>query len=143
MEDARKSFWGAACETTPRDRRNQRSVLFWSLAWVVTWLAVNYAISKDWLLPGVPAIAASLVPIALGVGTFWVYRRFLREADELRRKIELEALAFSFGVGVIGGMLYWLLARAGAFEEVDLLALVTVMLATYSVGVVVGRRRYA
>ena len=45
------------------------------------------------------------------------YRRYLGETDELRRKIEVDALALAFGVGLVGAFSYVLLERAGAVES--------------------------
>lgn len=143
MEETRTSFWKTSCDATPRDRRNQFWVTAWTLAWVLSWLAVSFAIRHDWLTTGTAVLAASLTSLVFGGGLVLAYRRFLREADELRRKIELEALAVAFGVGIVGGVFYWLLGRAGAVAEVDALWIVTGMIVTYSLAVVVGLRRYA
>lgn len=108
-----------------------------------TWLGVNWAISTDLLGQGAPATLASIVPAVLGIGTVLAYRRFLREADELRRKIELDALAVAFGVGLVGSLTYWLLWRSGAVAELDLLGVIAVMTAAYGLSVIVGQVRYS
>mgnify|MGYP001950570376 CR=1 FL=1 len=58
-----------------------------------------------------------LVTTALGVATVFVYVKFLHEAEELQRKIQLEALALGFGVGLVGTLClpflvhdWWLMA---------------------------------
>lgn len=141
MEETHRPFW-KQCDT-PRDRRNQVRVLGWMFAWMGTWLGVNAAISYDWLPPGAPAIAATALPTLIGLGMLLAYRRFLVEADELRRKIELEALALAFGIGLVAGLSYWLLERAGGVAEVDLLSLVVLMIFIYGAGVLFGQRRYS
>ena len=72
-----------------------------------------------------------------------VYRRFLREADELRRKIELDAFALAAGVGVVGAVTYRLLEQAGAIGETDPVHVVVTMVVAHTISVVVGERRYA
>src|ERR1044072_5487938 len=52
--------------------------------------------------------ALTAVPGLVGIRA---YIRFLREADELLRKIQLEALAIAFGVGVLFMMTRRLFAR--------------------------------
>ena len=84
-----------------------------------------------------------MLPTLLGVGTVFAYRRFLREADELRRKIELDALAMSVGAGLVGGVALWLFERAGAISESDVLYVTTLMAVTHVGAVLVGQRRYA
>jgi drug/metabolite transporter (DMT)-like permease len=130
-----------------RNRRNQRAVLLWSLVWMISWVGVTWALKSGWLASGVPGIVAAVVSSCLGIGKALAYWRFLNEADEVQRKIELEALALAFGVGVVGGggTAYWLLELSGAVPtaRTDLLYVLAVALLTYSAGVLLGKRRYA
>jgi hypothetical protein len=128
-----------------RTCRNQRLVLLWSLVWMSSWVGVTLALKTGWLASGAPGIVAALVSASLGIGTALAYRRFLNEADEVQRKIELEALALAFGVGLVGGFAYWLLERSGAVPTAksDLLYVLAATCFTYSAGVLLGRRRYA
>lgn len=130
------------CSSTERDKRNQRRIIAWSLGWSALWVAVSVAYSNDWLENRPLATAAALLTVPFGIGTILAYRRFLREADELRRKIELEALALAFGVGLVGGFTYWLLGEVGVAVEVDLLAVMITMIFTYTVSILVGHWRY-
>ncbi len=138
-----KAFWGQ-CYATERERRNHHRVVRWALAWVGAWLVFNIGIRRDWLPGGIPAVAATLLTAGLGLGMMLAYRRFLREADELRRKIELDALALAVGVGLVGGVSYWLLQRSGTVAYADVFD-VTVLLICFShaVGVFLGYRRHA
>jgi len=136
---------GARVPAMTRNRRNQRAVLLWTLLWVISWLGVTWALKSGLLASGAPGILAAVVSSCLGIGKALAYRRFLNEADELQRKIEIEALALAFGVGVVGGMAYWLLELSGAVpaSRTDLLYVIAVALLTYSAGVLFGKRRYA
>jgi hypothetical protein len=140
MESLKRFADGCGTET---DRRNQRRVVVWSLLWVSSWLAVHFAVSRGWVASELWALVANAVPAVLGLAVIAAYRRFLTEADELRRKIELDALAVAFGVGVVGGLVYWLLGRTGLVPEPDVLILVTAMIFAQGVGVLLGQRRYA
>jgi hypothetical protein len=134
------------CAGPARNRTNQWRAAAWSLAWGVTFLALVYAIARGWLPTGWPAAAATLVPTVLGTVTALAHLKFLREADELRRKIELEALAIAFGAGVVGGMALWTLSLAWPaldLADVDLALAVSGMLVVYSAASWLGRRRYA
>lgn len=138
-----KALKAIECDTgTPRDRKYQRQVIYWSFAWMASWLGTHWAISRDWLAPGWPAGLATLVSTLLGVAVFFVYRRSLQEADELRRKIELDALGVAFGVGIVGGMAYFLAHRAGLVAETDPLVIFTAMMGSYGLAVVAGHLRY-
>ncbi len=132
-----------ACGGTVRDRKNQRWIIAWSFLWMASWVALVLGIENEWMPRGWPvafATAVTLLPAAL---TLLAYRRFLREADELRRKLELDALALAFGVGVVGGMSYFALGRAGVVAMDDFLFVILAMIATHSLGVWIGHRRYS
>ncbi|HEX2253066.1 MAG TPA: hypothetical protein VHQ65_07355 [Thermoanaerobaculia bacterium] len=142
MANTNESTW-VDCDTTPRDRRNQRRVTTWALAWAGSVLAATAAMTWDWLPAGAGAVVATGVVLLLGLGTARAYWHFLRQADELRRHIEMGALAAGFAVGVLGGMTWWLLAQAGSVPEMDFAWVFAAMLLTQGLGVLVGRRRYA
>ena len=63
------------------------------------------------------------------------YRRFLQNADELQRRIQLEALALGFGAALVGAAAYRLLERAGAIGGTGASNLIMIMAVAYSVGV--------
>jgi drug/metabolite transporter (DMT)-like permease len=99
---------GGLCSSPQRDKRNGVLILLWAFAWGFSFVAVAHGIKKEWLSFGM-TLAGVIVNALLGLATVLAYRRFLQETDELRRKIEVEALALAFGVGVVGGLTYWLL----------------------------------
>lgn len=140
MEQTGTSWFRGHCGTE-RDRINQRRMVISGLSWMGAWLALIYVIGRGWL-SAFAATAASVVPLALGVGMIVAYRRYLGETDELRRKIEVDALALAFGVGLVGAFSYVLVERAGAVVRADPMQLVMLMVATYVIGVVLGHRRY-
>lgn len=134
-------------DTPARDQQNQHRLRSWSLAWAASFLAATAALRFEVFTGGIAAVLMAAVTAALLVGMVVSYRRFLLEADELRRKIELDALATAFGVGLVVGHSYWLLKLGGvvpeAVVESDLLYLWALMVFTYLGGVLVGRRRYS
>ena len=128
--------------SSQRDRRNQWRVTLWALVWALSFTAVTLVIKKQWLPLG--ATVAGVIGTALfGIATILAYRRFLRETDELRRKIEVEALAPAFGIGLVGGMTYWLLALRGAVPATDFVYVFLLMIIAHPVGVLIGLRRYS
>ena len=134
---------GEPCSSsTPRDTRNQLRVILWSLVWALSFVAITLCAKKAWLPFGL-TLAGGLGTSLFGIATVLAYRRFLHEADELRRKIEVEALSLAFGVGVVGGMTYWLLAVMGAVPALDFYFVFVGMFLAHPVGVFLGRRRYS
>lgn len=131
-----------SCSIPRRDRHNQRRVVLWSLAWALSFVAVTLVIEKEWLPFGL-TIAAVIGTAIIGVATVLAYRRFLAETDELRRKIEVEALAVAFGVGFVGVQSYWLLVVKGAAPATGFIYVLAAMVLTYSAGVLIGIRKYS
>jgi hypothetical protein len=131
-----------ACSGTPHDGRNQLRVIFWSFIWALSFVVVTLAIKKEWL-PFGATLAAGLGTSLFGIATLLAYRRFLHETDELRRKIEVEALSLAFGVGIVGGLTYWLLTVMGAVPAKDFFYVFVGMIFAHPVGVLIGRRRYS
>lgn len=128
---------------TEQDRRNQRLVIAWGLPWSASFACVFVALAKGWLPEGTPALIAIALSLALGLGTAAAYRRSLREADELRRKIELDAMALAFGVGLVGGATYQLLEGAGVVADAQFIHVWIAMMLTYAIAIHFGYRRYA
>lgn len=141
MKSTSDSF-SEPCAGSPRDGRNQIRVMLWSFVWALSFVAVTLIAKKAWWPFGV-TLAGALGTSVLGVATLFAYRRFLHETDELRRKIEVEALSLAFGVGIVGGMTYWLLTVMKAVPAKDFLYVFLVMILAHPVGVFIGRRRYS
>ncbi|CAM2069425.1 hypothetical protein SCOR_28900 [Sulfidibacter corallicola] len=131
------------CQSPQRDRHNKFRLNGWGLAWVASWLLSLYGIKFQWLSSSALAITAIAVTTALGIAMMFAYRRYLRETDELRRKIELDALALAVGVALVGSVAYSLLVRAGIMLETGISVFVILIAATYVAGVLLGYRRYA
>lgn len=130
------------CSGPQRDRGNHRRIRLWALLWAISFLAATLVIKKEWLPFGVTLVGVAGNAFC-GIATVLAYRRFLGETDELRRKIEVEALAFAFGVGVVGGLTYWLLLVRGAVSGTGFAFVFAAMLIAQSVGVLIGRRKYS
>lgn len=133
----------AGCQgMTARDRRNSRTTNWWLAGWMVSFLATSFALKGEHLSPGPLAWLAVGTCTALGLIVGHYYLRFIREADELLRKIQLEALAIGFGAAFIGHFTLSLVerVRGQVFETGDLFML---MVFFYIVGIIAGTRRYA
>lgn len=99
---------------TPHDRRNQITLLRWILGFGITFLAAVWLSETGRVGDGGPGIGLALVPSAFAAGAIWSYMRYVREADELARTIQLQAIATGFGVTIGFLVLYPLFEQAGA-----------------------------
>jgi hypothetical protein len=96
---------------------------FYRASWVTLLLTLGFggslAVAREWfgqgiVPPGIYSWLLALAPIALGVLLLRAYAGFINALDELWIKIYLRALAFSFGVCVLGLLSYPILELANA-----------------------------
>jgi hypothetical protein len=104
-------------------------------------LASNRALKADYAFSTPVAWFIAFVPSVFGIGAVLAYMKFLCMADELMQKIQLEGLAVGFGVGLIFGLGYQVVEKAGAPHlENDDLALV--LMGGWMLGQFVATMRY-
>jgi predicted ABC-type exoprotein transport system permease subunit len=125
-----------------RDRRNMRRFLLWTflgaVAHVGAALLVRHRSALPAAMPWLAIVAAALV-YAFAVRCYLVY---LRETDELKRRIEIESLAVGFGVGAVLGLVAPLAVKLSV-TWLDSSVICTVMLFAWAIASVVGYRRYS
>jgi hypothetical protein len=140
-DETKRPFWVRCAGTTPRDRRNSLRVLAALVVWGVVFVAVTWAIRKELLPAGPVSWIVAALPSVLMLAAFLAYAGYLRKADELQRAIQLQALALGFGAGWLALCGYPLFERLGA-PAIDAGDYVVVMSVFFSLGVVLGQRRY-
>jgi hypothetical protein len=126
---------------TPRDAQNYRTFTWWMGGAVLTFAAATLLIDGRFI-PDAAGWALTAISVILTVLSMRSYIAFLRQADELLRKVHLEALAFAFGAGIVFMMGYRLCERLGA-PKLDVNDASLVMLLCWTAGQLVGARRYA
>lgn len=131
------------CKNLPaRDIKNANRVNLWAIAWAASLAMIRFVSEYEWYSATLPVAVAFVLNSAIGVGMILAYKRFLKELDEMERKIQLDSLALSVGVTVVvfGG--YSILDKAGMVPELRATNLIVLMALTYMVGIIVGRIRY-
>jgi hypothetical protein len=131
----------AGCDSTARDWRNQKRLLWTLFGWSLCFVGGSFLLSRELLPAGPLRWLVAVVPTVVGAAAMLAYARFLREADELQRMIQLQALAVGFGATWLAITGYELLERVGA-PPADAGNFVLVLAGGYSISVVLGRRRY-
>ena len=129
------------CGYTPRDARNGWIFSAWSLAVGITYVVATYVLAKTTLPRPIGIALIALALVCLG-GAVLAFIRFLREADELLRKIQLEALGVAFGAGAVFTLGYRLCERIGA-PRLDVSDGYLVMMIFWTLGQYLGYRRYS
>ena len=133
--------FGCSDLMTPRDNHNVRMVNVWGLAMMSAFVAGTILISGKFVAPAIGWSLAAATAIC-GIGMLRAYVVFLREADELLRKIQIEALALGFGVGAVFMLAYRLFERLGA-PKLDSNDPLMVLVGGWMVGLWIGLRRYS
>ena len=88
------------------------------------------------------AIFSAILLLLGGVVLILLFRRFLKEADELERTIQTGALALSSGAGFIGTSIYLTLENTSFVSQVDATHIILLMAGAYAVGLIAGRIKY-
>jgi hypothetical protein len=140
-DETKRPFWARCADTTPRDRRNSLRALAALAVWAVVFVAATHAIRRELLPSGPISWLVAALPSVLMLVAFLAYADYLRKADELQRTIQLQALALGFGAGLLALSGYPLFERLGApaLDPGDYMAVMAVF---FSLGTVLGRRRY-
>ena len=126
---------------TARDIRNYRNFTWWMTAAMLTFAAATILIDGNFI-PAAAGWALTTATVVLMVASMRSYIAFLRNADELLRKVHLEALAFAFGAGLVAMMGYRLCERLGA-PKLDVNDGGLVLFIAWIGGQWIGARRFA
>jgi hypothetical protein len=133
--------WGCSAQLAPSDLTRYRRAHYWFGAWLVSMAAAVFGLDH-WgssLGPLVYPVAA-LPAVLMAIGLI-SYGKFLAHADELTRKIQVEAMAVGFGVGLLLAVTYPLAEKVGA-PDLNLAYLVVVMVLAYGLTVTWLQRHY-
>ena len=127
---------------TPRDARHLGTFSRWVLSFAAVLAAGTILLGGGWIQPQPLAWLLPVAAFLLGIGAVRAYVNFLRGADELLRKIHLEALALAFGAAMIAMPVYRLCERLGA-PKLDVVDPMLVMALAWGAGQWIGLRRYS
>ena len=125
-----------------RDIKNANRVNLWTFAWVLSLGAIIFLSDYEWYASALPTTIGFLLHAGIGVGMILAFKRFLTVMDELERKIQLDALALSVGVTIVGFSSYSILDKVGVVPELSPAYLIMLMALTYMAGIIIGKVRY-
>jgi hypothetical protein len=126
---------------TKLDRRNQYRFAAWTFAWSLSYVAASWTLKADLDLATPLVWFLVAAPNLIAVVTVFAYLRFLRMADELLRKIQLEGLALGFAAGVLVTAGYQLAEAAGA-PQLETDHIILTMVFGWTIGQLLGTWRY-
>ena len=131
------------CDSTAQTKKNTKRLFFWGVVWVLATAGLAFGPKNLWSFNTWLTIIAVLIHIGIGLGMIRVFKQYLLGLDELQRKIQLDAMALSLGIGLVLGSSYELLEDIKLIPfEPEIPHLLILMSLTYVVGTVLGHRKY-
>ena len=111
-------------------------VVLMGLVVVVSTLLERYELS------GPARVGLAMLPVAAYVWCITSYVGLVRRADELQRRIHLEALAIAFPTTAIGVVTFEYLRKAGVISQFKPDYVLMLMLVLWAIGFLIAWRRY-
>ena len=138
-----KEIINDTCDITAQTKKNTLRLGCWTGAWVLTTAGAAFGPRFLWDFSTLPTMLGALIHIGIGFGMIRMLRQYLLRLDELQRKIHLDAMALSLGVGVVFGVSYEMLEDIKLITfEPEISHLHFLMCLTYFIGIILGNRRY-
>ena len=126
-----------------RMTRNTLGLAAWTVAWVASVALASFGPGNLWNDQPAPTLVAIAFSVLVGVGMLFANKRNLQGLDELQRTIQLEAMAWSLGAGLVGGVAWTLFARHDLVGiEAEIGHLIAFMGLVYLAGCIAGLLRY-
>ncbi|MFT4605813.1 MAG: hypothetical protein ACI9W4_002557 [Rhodothermales bacterium] len=126
-----------------RDHHNELRVAGWAVLWIGAWWVTD-AGQQNGLVSGLlPNLLAIGLVCGLGLGTMAAFSHFVRNADELRRKIELDGIVAAAGLGFFTAFALPLIEQGAVIQSVSIYMVPVAMLAGYVVAVLNGYWRHS
>ncbi len=116
---------------------------FWTFAWVMSIALVTFGSQFLWEFNTTLSLIMIILSTAIGVGVIITNRKYVRQIDELQRKILLDAMGIALGVAIIGGISYSMLDTTNVIaNDAEISHLVILIGLTYLCAVLIGNARY-
>ncbi len=126
-----------------RTRKNVIRLFRWNGAWGAATVLMAFGPKFLWHKALVFTLLAVGLDLAVGVGMILANKNYLAELDELQRKVQLNSMGITLGVGLIAGVP---LSVMDAYHVIpfhaDIAYLLILMCLTFGVSNLYGTRRY-
>ena len=120
-----------------------KQLALWTLAWVASTALLRFGAEFIWDYQAAFSIAALMAHLALGFAMIMVNVKHLANLDELQRKITMDAMGITLGVGLIAGIAYEQLEDIKLISfEPEINHLIMIMAFTYIISILIGNRKY-
>ena len=118
-------------------------LMLWTLAWLVSTAILRFGAEYIWDYQPAFSITALMTHLALGVAMIMANVKHLSKLDELQRKITMDAMGITLGIGLIAGIAYEQLEDIKLISyEPEINHLIILMAITYIISTFISHRRY-
>lgn len=122
---------------------NTLQLALWTLAWLASTALLRFGAEYIWDYQPAYSIIALITHLALGAAMIMVNVKHLVNLDELQRKITMDAMGITLGVGLIAGIAYEQLEDIKLITfEPEISHLIMLMAFTYIISILIGNRKY-
>ena len=126
-----------------RVRTNTIQLAQWSGAWVASCALMAFGPKFLWNKDLLFTLLAVGLNVAVGVGLILVNKNYLAELDELQRKVQLNSMGITLGVGLVAGVPYSVMDAYHLIPfHADVAYLLILMSLTFGLSNLYGTRRY-
>jgi len=120
-----------------------KQLALWTLAWLVSTVLLRFGAEYIWDFQAAYSIVALTIHLVLGAAMIRVNVKHLSSLDELQRKITMDAMGITLGIGLIAGIAYEQLEDIKLIPfEPEIGHLIMLMGITYMVSILIGNRKY-
>jgi hypothetical protein len=126
-----------------RTRSNVIRLFRWNGAWGVATALMVFGPKFFWNQALVFTLLAVGLDVAVGIGMILANKKYLAELDELQRKVQLNSMGITLGVGLIAGVPLSVMDSYHLIPfHADIAYLLILMSLTFGVSNLYGTRRY-
>jgi uncharacterized membrane protein YcfT len=128
---------------TELNKANNLNLALWTLAWLASTAFLRFGAEYIWDYQPAYSVIALITHLALGLAMIMVNVKHLSSLDELQRKITMDAMGITLGVGLIAGIAYEQLEDIKLITfEPEINHLIMLMAFTYIITIFIGNRKY-
>jgi hypothetical protein len=126
-----------------RTRTNVIRLFRWNGVWAASTALMVFGPKFLWNKASVFTLLAVGLDVAVGIGMILSNKNYLAELDELQRKVQLNSMAITLGIGLIAGVPFSVLDFYHLISfHADIADLLILMSLTFLVSNLYGARRY-
>ena len=130
--------------STSQKKHMKKSVTFVAstFIWIAMMIFIDKGILYGWFASDLQINLLIAFDTLLGIVVIFMFIKLLKAMDELQRKIQFDALAFSMGATIVSSITYSLLTTAQIVKDSETSDIILIMTVCYMASVIYGQVKY-